>query len=510
MISAAVAFALATSAAGTAGAATKKKAPVVAAAPAATQEELMTVREQLKALSDRLQKLEQSNQQLSQENAELKAETAKVEANSKEVEKSNDSQTDAIAKTAAKVAAADWASKIKFAGDFRYRDEQIQRDLRSNQTRDRIRARFGFTAKATDSITVGLRLATGSDDPRSPNQTIGAADTGMARRSIGLDQYYASWKVGEGFTVTGGKMAYPYWRTGTSLLNDADINPEGLAVTYQEGIFFANAFGLWITERGAANYDPSTGVTSAIGQDRQGTIYSGLQLGLKVPFSSDTNLTAALMYTDLGAGKGRVPYWFAGGAIPTTSTISCNPITSVTPLPVTPSCKTVTVNNVTAMTQAANGNSVNADGSLAYDYKVTQLNVEFNTKIGGLPFQVWADAAKNSGADNGLDKALTAGLLLGKASDKGTWEVGYAYEKLEKDAYFGAFVDSDFGAGSTDTRGSIFRIGYAPAKNWTLNVTYILSKLNNSGLSNVGLQSATLFKQDETYKRLDLDINVKY
>ena len=123
---------------------------------------------------------------------------------------------------------------------------------------------------------------------------------------------------------------------------------------------------------------------------------------------------------------------------------------------------------------------------------------------------LWGDFAKNSGAHNGLDKAFTAGLLLGKASNPNTWEFGYAYEKLEKDSYFGAFVDSDFGAGATDTKGSIFRLGYAPAKNWTINATYFMNKLNNSGLSNVALQSSSLHMQDENYKRLQIDIGVKY
>ena len=364
---------------------------------------------------------------------------------------------------------------------------------------------------------MGARLATGADDPRSPNQTIGAADTGEARRSIGLDQYFASWKPVAGLTIAGGKMPYPYWRPGQSLLNDADINPEGIAVGYQQGMFFGNAFGFWLTERGAANHNPGTGVTSSIGSDKQGTIYAGLQLGLKAPLGGDSNLTAAVMYTSLGAGKGRLPYWFAGGAIPTTTTYTdtttCQPAPNPVPPGYVPVCTTTTVattaNNITAITQAANGNTVNADGSLTDDFHVLQGSVEFNTKIGAWPLQIFADYAKNSGA-SAQDKAYSAGFMFGKAADKHTWEFGYAYEKLEKDAYYGGFVDSDFGGGFTDTKGSVFRIAYAPAKNWTVNATYFLNKLNVSGLSNVAIQSAALNEQNEEYKRLQLDFTVKY
>lgn len=515
-LSAAIALALTLPVAGTALAAASK-APASAAAPAATEDEIRAVRAQLEALSERLQRLEQSNQQLEQQNSALRAENAKIAAAEQETQKSTEAQADAIAKAATKASGADWASRIKLNGDFRYRDEQIERDLRSDQTRDRIRARFGFTAKATDTVTVGARLASGADDPRSSNQTIGAADTAEARRSIGLDQYYAVWKPLPEFTVTGGKMPYPFFRPGQSALNDPDINPEGLAVGYQEGIFFGNAFGFWITERAASNYNPTTGVTSSLAADRQGTIYAGLQLGVKAPLGPDTNLTAALMYTSLGAGKGRIPYWFAGGTIPVTTTYTdtttCQPAPNPIPPGYVPVCTTTTVattaNNITAITQAANGNSVNADGSLKYDYHVSQLSLEFNTKLATLPLQVYADFAKNGGASD-QDKAYTAGFMLGKAIEKNSWEVGYTYEKLEKDAYYGGFVDSDFGAGFTDTSGSLFRFAYAPAKHWTLNVTYFLNKLNVSGLSNVAVQSATLFKPGETYKRLDLDFIVKY
>lgn len=509
-ISVAIALALASASAGTAMAATKK-AEAVPAVAMASQDEINAVRAQLQALAERLQKLEQSNQELAHENAELKAQGDKLAISQQDSEKSRDAQSDAIAKAASKVASSDWATRIKWNGDFRYRDERINRDLRTDQIRDRIRARIGFTARVNDTISVGARLATGSDDPRSPNQTIGAADTGMGRRTIGLDQYYVNWKALDGLTVTGGRMPYPYWRAGQSLLNDGDINPEGLALNYQAGMFFANAYGIWLTERAAANYNPTTGVTSSIGTDKQGTTYSGVQFGVKWPINGDTTLTAAAMYTSLGAGKGRMPYWFSGGSIPTTTTTTAVAGTC-TVLPCTPgvTVTTTTSNDVNKIIVAANGNSTDAAGGLLYDFHVMQLNFELTSKIQGLPVSIFGDFAKNSGAHNGLDKAFTAGFLIGKASDKNTWEFGYAYEKLEKDSYFGGFVDSDFGAGATDTKGSIVRLGYAPAKNWTINATYFMNKLNNSGLSNVALQSSSLHMQDENYKRLQLDFGVKY
>jgi len=470
-LTAAIALALATASTGAIAATKKAEAAPQTAAPAATQEEISAVRAQLQALAERLQKLEQSNQDLAKENAGLKAQGEKIAASQTDAEKARDAQSDAIAKTATKVAASDWAGRIKWNGDFRYRDESIKREVKTEQVRDRLRARFGFTAKATDTLSVTLRLATGGDDPRSPNQTIGAAGTSMARRTIGLDQYFATWKAATGTTVTLGRQPYPWFRPGQSLLNDGDISPEGVSVNYQNGLFFGNAFGIWLSEIGANNHNITTGVDSASAANANGANYAGFQGGVKLPFDSTTNLTAALMYSKCGGCKGHNPVWTSG----------------------------------------YNGNTTYNAGTIAapnvllkYEFKQTELALELNSKINGLPVQAFLDMAKNSGAQNGQDKAYTAGFLIGKASDKNTWEVGYAYEKLQKDGYFGAFVDSDFGGGNTDTKGSVIRLGYAPAKNWTLNATYFVNKLNNFSAA-----SATA-PRDEDYKRLQLDFGVKY
>ena len=472
-IAIAIALALAAASSGTAIAATKKHAEAAPQVAVATQDEINSVRAQLQALAERLQKLEQSNQELAKENAELKAQTDKVVTTQQEVEKSRDARSDAIAKTAAKVAGIDWASRIKWNGDFRYRDESITRDVKTEQVRDRLRARVGFTAKATDSLSVTLRLATGNDDPRAPNQTVGAKGTAMARRSIGLDQYFATWKPGAGFTVNVGRQPYPWQRVGQSLLNDGDVNPEGVGVNYQNGIFFANAYGIWLSEIDSATVNPVTGAVGALSKQGNGANYDGLQVGVKVPFGSDTNLTAALMYSNCGGCKSHAPVWDSNGS--------------------------------TVQAKDFNGNTVDANGNLAYEFKQLELSVALNSKFGWLPVQAFANFVKNDGAKNGQDKAYTLGFMLGKASDKNTWEVGAAYEKLEKDSYFGQFVDSDFGGGNTDTKGSVLRVGYAPAKNWTLNATYFINKLNNFGTA-----SATTAPRDESYKRLQLDFNVKY
>ncbi len=103
-----------------------------ATSPAASADELKAVHAQLEALAQRLAHIEESNQRLEQENAKLKADGSKLASAQQDVEKSRDAQADALAKTQVKVSASDWASNIKMSGDFRYRDEQIQRDVKSD------------------------------------------------------------------------------------------------------------------------------------------------------------------------------------------------------------------------------------------------------------------------------------------------------------------------------------------------------------------------------------------
>ncbi len=78
---------------------------------------------------------------------------------------------------------------------------------------------------------------------------------------------------------------------------------------------------------------------------------------------------------------------------------------------------------------------------------------------------------------------------------------------VEKDALYGQYIDSDFGGGNTDAKGSIIKVGYAFARNWTFNVTYFLNETNIDVPATVAGVGSVL---DRDYKRLQLDLNFKY
>ena len=101
-----------------------------------------------------------------------------------------------------------WADRIRLEGDFRYRHDAIDAEFASEQHRQRIRARTAIIADVSDTIEVGLGLATGGDDPVSANQTLG---NGSSRKGGRIGLAYATWTTPvDGLNVTGGKVKNPF------------------------------------------------------------------------------------------------------------------------------------------------------------------------------------------------------------------------------------------------------------------------------------------------------------
>jgi len=431
----------------------------------ATRSDLEAVQTQMQALTERLNRLEAANTELKTENAELKslvdrrdAETDYLKAQTKELRE----EAAVAGNEIAKVKGSDWATKIKARGDLRYRHEQIHPERAvttdgvttvedaEDRYRHRIRARLGFDAQVSDNLKTTLLFATGADDPRSSNQTLGASST---RKTIGVDMAYADWTFAQGANLVLGKQPYPFIRPGQSLFFDGDFNPEGAAAKFERGILFGDAYAWWLEER--YNASPS-------GENADTFVY-GAQLGLRMPMFDASKLVAFAHYYDCSVCQNRSPLF----------------------------------NN------SANGNTTfqlpeNPTNFLVFDYEIAELGAEFNTQIGSLPLQLWGNYAQNMASGVEHDTAYGLGFRLGRASNPRTWEVGAMYQSIDKDALFGQFVDSDFGDGRTDSEGWVLRGGYAPVRNIALNLQYFINTLNKD----VG--------SELDYERLQLDMNWKF
>lgn len=436
----------------------------VGAQAATPPEELSQIREQLQGLLQRVDRLEQQNAALTAENTQLKAATEQEEAEREYLK----SQTRELREESAAanvllggLRGAEWAQRITFRGDFRYRHEEIWDDALAGATlatedrwRDRIRLRAGFDARPTDNILVSVQLATTENgDPRSSNQSL---DGTYTRKAIDLDQAYFDWKFSSWGNLLGGKMRQPYVRPGQSVyFIDSDLNPEGLALQFNRGIWFGSIYGTWIDE---VSGPQSTNTADAM--------LNGAQFGARLPIGSSTLMLAAHYY-DLTAGQGRRGIFYNCAA----TSNSC-----------------------------ANGNTtIGAAGAgvLAYDFNVVNLQAQFGTTLAGRPLQIWGEYAENQDPDD-LNTAWNTGVMYGAAGNYRTWELGAIYQVIEKDALFGQIIDSDFGGGATDSEGFILRAGYAPLRNWIFNATYFINERN----VDVGPKS--------DYDRLQLDMNLRF
>jgi hypothetical protein len=340
----------------------------------------------------------------------------------------------------------DWLSRVKIAGDFRYRHENIDDEQASeDRTRETIRARIAAAMQITDTIDGEIGISTGGSDPRGGSATLGAASS---RKPLGLDVGYGRWRPRKELAVIGGKMRQPFVRPGLSLFIDNEIRPEGLAVTYDgaNGVF-GSAFRYWLEER-------STSVDSTVAGGQLG--WSGGNDAFKIKVGAG--------YYDYGNIQGQSPD-FADGL----------------------------VNEF--------GNTVIGSGDAAvyaFDYDIGQLFADATFDIGGIPLNAFVDYAHNFAADNDLTDAYNVGVLVGKANAPGRWEVGLMRQAVEKDALYGHWIDSDFAGGVTDNSGQLYRVAWMPLKRVVLNVTYLDTAYN----VDVGNES--------DYDRWQLDFNFTF
>ena len=459
----------------------------------ATKAEVQAIEAQMQALAERLNKLEASNTQLQGENEQLKAVVDRREAEIDYLK----SQTRELREEGAvasgeisKVKGADWAAKIKGRGDLRYRHEYIGTervvgtgptatvDDAADRNRQRVRARLGFDAQVTDNVKGTLLFATGGDDPRSSNQTLGGQST---RKSIGLDMAFADWTIQPGMNLVLGKQPWPFWRPGNSLFYDGDYNPEGGAFKYDRGMFFGSAYGWWLSEQYNANPQ---------GENSDGNVV-GAQVGMKFPlFGGETRL--ALHYYDCGACQDQSSILYSNNGFGNTTYRVGTSTTNI----------------------------------LRDDFDVLEFSGEMGLTVANRPLSLWANYAVNTAAEKGsvgpagavdrfvndtLDTAYALGVGYGRASNPKTWAVAAWYQYVEANALFGQFVDSDFGDGTTDSKGWVLRGTYAPVRNLNVMATYFM---NDRFMDVAPMRGTTpsLYEvgNDISYDRLQLDINYRF
>ena len=317
--------------------------------------------------------------------------------------------------------AAESPSPVKIGTDFRLRHDMADAENKDARSRQRIRARVSLSAKLNDEFTLGMRLATGSDDPVSTNQTLG---DGFSSKQINIDRAYVTWKPSgiSGLELNGGKVKNPFVSPGkTELLWDGDLNPEGVAVSFAQNVsgldVFVNASYFSVDERKADN----------------NAVLLGAQTG--ATFSSDA--------ADILIGAGYFDYQ---------DTKSFSPVFDVTD---------------------SFGNTTDAGGNYLYDYNELELLLEISP--GGVldSATFFVDYVTNIASD--VDD--NTGWLAGAKYGSGPFGAAYSYRSIDKDAVLGAFTDSDFIGGGTDGSGHEISVSYKITKNVQAGVSYFMNQV---------------------------------
>jgi hypothetical protein len=337
--------------------------------------------------------------------------------------------------------------------------------------RQRIRARLAVEGKVFSDMKAVVRLATGSDDPVSTNQTL---DESFSTKNIGLDMAYFEYKPTQvkGLSVIGGKFKNPFFKPGKSeLIWDSDWNPEGGVATFKRSI---NNFdvtligsGLWIEER---SKDKDSYLAAGQGVFR----YNFNEKKSSIAFGGG--------YFFYGNVKDFHPFYEADDPCGNSEYTTVD--TSVNLIPYT---STDTVVDIT----------ITENHYYLNNYKLLELFTEATHKFNNIPVTVMGDYVINTAADS-LETGWLVGLRVGKAKKPGSWEFRYIYREVEKDAVVGAFTDSDFRGGGTNAKGHEIGGAYQLAGNTAFKVSYFMNE--------IGLDQDKL----ENFERLQVDLQLKF
>jgi hypothetical protein len=354
-----------------------------------------------------------------------------------------------------------WADSITFKGDLRYRYESIHDDSKLDadketytRQRDRIRARLGAEAKCNDNLKAGVEFSTGQSDPVSGNQSLG---DGFGKKEFRLNLAFFDYNfLGDNpneVHAIAGKMKNPFITFPDDLVWDPDLTPEGLAIKSQLGGGFAtllaNGGYMWVQER----------------SDKDDTMLYAAQAAAKLQFVPEIGLTVGASYYGYQNMKGYdVIDWESKNNSYGNSTVK----------------------------GTVSGSTTNK--AWASEFTPVVYFAQLDLRVAGLPLAVYAQELSNGEADQ-FDQGHLYGATLGKAKNPKTWEVGYSYTELEKDATVGMFTDSDRWGGGTDGKGHKFYGKYQIMKNLQAGVAYFLDDKTLSDSS-----------KTKDYDRLQVDL----
>jgi Putative porin len=446
-----------------------------------------------------------------------------------------------------------WARRISFEGDVRVRLQGEDWDSRnvsaaedfglayqneaastsvlawapdltntqSRRARMTLRARAGLVSDLAFGFKTGMRLTTGSAQPASTSQTLGASNGQFSKYGVWLDRAWIQWTPYEpDVTMMAGRFASPYF-SGDLIWPD-DLNFDGVAVKAQQALgedakAYVNFGAFPLQEFQSDTYDS--------------WLYGG-QLGARLKLSPASQWEFGLGYYEFGHVEGEYDGRYSS-EMNTSSNADKSYLATEYKKAVRQRGNTLMRINPYTSSSAQNASAVAPVWGLASKFKPVTLSVAFNyTGLADLHFRANADYIYNTGFDladiqrrampgSNVDPAektrawqVRAQLGTSKQELRGDWSAYLGWRRFERDAWLDAFTDTTWHMGGTNytgwTLGGNYYVGPRTALGLRLTSTRNLSDGRTEVLPGSTLPVANLSSIRQRVDVIQIELNSRF
>lgn len=425
----------------------------------------------------------------------------------------------------------EWTSRLSLSGDLRaryqgtYYDDgnvpaldfaRINRDgpvdigtpggqplLNTRKDRNNewdIRARVLLGARISERLSAGVGIASGDNaGPVSTTQKLGG---GFAKKDLWLDQGWINYDFDgalQGLSLTAGRFANPFW--SSDLLFAEELRFDGIAARFN-GRFGEHLSGFSTLGAFPLDYgDDSAPSTSARKSDTRTQWLFGAQAGVRWQLDERNSLQGALAYYDYDKLRGELssPCY--------TNALECD--TDNTRPAWLQKGNTLFALRQNVPTSAGDTSNPQYFG-LAHDFRLLNLSLQWDTRLGATPLSLQGDYVRNLAYDESRAfrnaaaypvnnyEGITSGTAIADYRDhyksgpngylvkstlgqrelsrSGQWNLSLGYKYLEPDAVPDAFTDPYFRLGGTNARGYFLGGEYAIDDNAWLSMRYLAAE----------------------------------
>jgi hypothetical protein len=368
----------------------------------------------------------------------------------------------------------------------------------------RLQAHMGMSIKLGDTITAGIRIGSGSDDsPVSTTQSLGG---GLTKKDLWLDQAWIQWKPNDWAAVIAGRMPDPFFVT--DLMYSPELNFDGVAghfdVPFGDNIGAFATVGMFPID--LTGNDTPTNANGALKNQSNDQWMSAAQVGATFRFGDDMQWKVALSYFDFDNMRGSL-------SAPCPLYLGINYCSTDDTAPDVMQ-KGNTVFALRDIVPDPNNPSNYAQPQLvglAYNYRVADLNNQFDFKIGETPVRLQADYERNmayharsafrypDGQGQPVNNYQAGPVVDGQASlgpyksgpvgwlvrgivgnphpmAANEWNIALGYKYLQPDATLDSLTDPNFHLGGTNAKGFMLTADYGIAERTWLSARYFNAK----------------------------------